>query len=92
MILLITLAYAQDTFSGEIIKDKGVAKYLGRIREKNRSLRRHSNFYLGLSGKDWVNSLQLFSVEAQALMQLTRHKRDNYQRGLRAASLIQSSF
>lgn len=92
LILLITLAYSQDSFSGEIIKDRGVAKYLGRIQEKNRSSRRHSNFYLGLSGKDWVKSLQLFSVEAQALIQLSRHKRANYQQGLRAASLIQSSF
>ncbi len=92
LILLITLAYAQATLSGQVIRNQGLAKYIGRVKEKNRKQRRHSNFYLGLHGKDWVDSLQLFSLEAQALMQLSPHKCPFYQRGLRAASLVQSSL
>ncbi len=48
LILLITLAYAQATLSGEIIKEQGLAKYVGRVKEKGRTQRRHSHFYLGL--------------------------------------------
>ncbi len=46
LILLITLAYASATFSGEIIKRQGNAKYVGRVKEKGRTERRHSDFYL----------------------------------------------
>jgi hypothetical protein len=49
--------------------------HVGRVKEKNRFSRRHSDFYLGLNGKDWLLSWQLFSVEAQALMQLRPQKR-----------------
>ncbi len=47
LILLITLAYSQATLSGEIIKNQGVAKYVGRVTEKERNHPRHSNFYVG---------------------------------------------
>ncbi|MGH2414362.1 MAG: IS4 family transposase [Microcystaceae cyanobacterium] len=92
LILLITLAYSQATVSGEIIKNSGVAKYVGRVREKGRTERRHSDFYLGLHGQAWVKSLQLFAQETQELMNLSRHKCANYRRGMMAASLIASAF
>ncbi len=44
LILLITLAYSQATLCGEIIKNKGVAKYVGRVTEKGRKYKRHSRF------------------------------------------------
>ncbi len=70
LILLITLAYSQSTISGAIIRKKRLAKYVGKIREKNRKERRHSDFYLGLKGKDGVDSLKLFRAESRALMKL----------------------
>ncbi len=48
LILLITLAYSQATLSGEIIKNQGTAKYVGRVTENKRKYSRHSNFYIGL--------------------------------------------
>lgn len=92
LILLITLAYSSATLTGKLIKDKGIAKYVGRVKEKNRSTRRHSDFYLGLNGQDWLLSWQLLSVEVLALIQLSPQKRANYQQGLRAISLTQSCF
>ncbi len=92
LVLLITLAYSQATLSGEIIKNKGVAKYVGRVTEKDRPQKRHSNFYIGLHGQAWVESLQLFAIETQELMKLSRHKCANYQRGMRAATLIASTL
>ena len=49
LILLIVLAYSEATLAGRAIKVKGVAKYIGRTKtkEKHRSCRRHSDFYLG---------------------------------------------
>ncbi len=92
LILLITLAYSQATLCGEIIKNKGVAKYVGRVTEKGRKYKRHSNFYLGLHAIAWLESLQFFAVEIRELMKLSPQKCANYQRGLRAASLIASTL
>ena len=92
LILLITLAYSQATLCGEIIKNKGIAKYIGRVTEKGRNYPRHSNFYLGLHAIAWVESLQFFAVEIRELMKLSPQKCANYQRGLRAASSIKSTL
>ncbi len=92
VIILITLAYSMATFSGKIIKAKGLAKYVGRVRKNQKMRRRHSNFYIGLHGKDWVESCDLFAVESLALMQLSPGKCDYYRQGLRAISLIKSSL
>ncbi len=92
LILLVTLAYCQATLSGEIIKNQGIAKYVGRVKEKGRNQKRHSNFYLGLHAIAWLESLQFFAVEIQELMKLSPQKWANYQRGLRAASLIASTL
>ncbi|GBF87266.1 IS4 family transposase [Aphanothece sacrum] len=67
LIILITLAYSMATFSGKIIKEKGLAKYVGRVRKNKKMRRRHSNFYIGLHGKDWVDSCDLFTVEAPGI-------------------------
>ncbi len=92
LILLITLAYSMATFSGQIIKNKGLAKYVGRVKKNKKIQRRHSNFYIGLHGKDWVESCELFTVESQALMQLSPGKCAYYRRGRRAVSQIKSSL
>jgi hypothetical protein len=92
LIILITWPYSMATFSGKIIKDKGLAKYVGRVRKNKKMQRRHSNFYIGLHGKDWVDSCDFFAVESQALMQLSPEKCAYYRRGRRAISLIKSSL
>jgi hypothetical protein len=93
LILLISLAYSQSTLAGRAInKTKGVSKYIGRTKEKHRSFRRHSDFYLGLSAPDWLLSCQLLAPESCAPMRLSPHKFANYQQGLKAISLIQSVF
>ncbi len=52
----------------------------------------YSNFYLGLHVIAWWESLQFFAVEIRELMKLSPQKCANYQRGLRAASLIASTL
>ncbi|MEG4937567.1 hypothetical protein QUB07_30705 [Microcoleus sp. F8-C5] len=92
LLLLITFAYTQATLSGDILPSKGVANYVGRPKEAKRQTRRHSRFYLGLHGQDWLDSLDIFAQEVEELVSLSPQKRRYYQRGRRAASLIQSVF
>ncbi|MCL1463883.1 IS4 family transposase [Argonema galeatum] len=92
LIILITLAYTSAIMSGEKIKNKGVVKYVGRVKEKRRTQRRHSNFYIGIHGYSWVESLTFFHELTAQLMSLSPHKRPYYQRGRRAKMLIQSTF
>ncbi len=55
------LSYVAADLRGEIIRTKGLAKYVGRVREKNRSHRRHSDFYLGLHAAAFVESFLIFA-------------------------------
>lgn len=41
LIILMTLAYSSSIMCGQKIKDKGVVKYVGRVKEKRRTQRRH---------------------------------------------------
>lgn len=59
LILLIAIAYTSATISGQQIKHQGVQKYVGRIKEYGRIERRHSSFYIGLYGENWVNFLHI---------------------------------
>jgi Transposase DDE domain len=92
LIILITLAYTSSIMSGEKIKNKGVVKYVSRVKEKRRTQRRHSSFYIGIHGYDWTESLTLLNEKTAQLMSLSPHKRPYYQRGRRAEMLIQSTF
>ena len=92
LIILISLAYTSSIMSGEKIKKKGVVKYVGRVKEKRRTPRRHSSFYIGIHGYAWVESLTFFREQTAQLMSLSPHKRPYYQRGHRAKILIQSTF
>jgi hypothetical protein len=92
LIILITLAYNSALISGEKIKSKGVVKYVCRVKEKKRIQRRHSNFYIGIHGYAWLESLKLFQEQTIQLMSLSPHKRQYYQRGRRAERLVHSSL
>lgn len=47
LILIGAFAYSSATFKGEDIKNKGVQKYVCRVKEYGRVTRRHSSFYIG---------------------------------------------
>lgn len=91
LILLIAIAYASATIEGKTIKCKGVQKYVGRVKEYGRIERRHSTFYIGLSGQNWVNFIEPCMNLVTNLISLNRNKRKYYQRRLRAMKLITSA-
>lgn len=91
MILLIAIAYTSATLQGQQIKRKGVQKYVGRVQEYGRIERRHSSFYIGLYGQNWVNFKDNCWELVMELLKLTPNKNKYYQRGLRAMRLILSA-
>lgn len=91
LILLISLAYTAATISGQKIKRMGVQKYVGRIKESGRTIRRHSSFYIGLYGSNWVDFMENYYELVAELMTLAPNKRKYYQQGERAMRLILSA-
>ena len=91
LILLISLAYTSATISGQKIKRMGVQKYVGRIKESGRTVRRHSSFYIGLYGSNWVDFMENSYELVAELMTLAPNKRKYYQQGERAMRLILSA-
>jgi hypothetical protein len=61
LILLIAIAYSCAVIQGQKIKTMGVQKYVGRLTEYGRSIRRHSSFWIGLYGQCWDNRYGILS-------------------------------
>jgi hypothetical protein len=91
MIVLIAIAYTSATIQGQQIKRKGVQKYVGRVQEYGRIERRHSSFYIGVYGQNWVNFKDNCWELVMELLRLTPNKKKYYQRGMRAMKLIWSA-
>lgn len=91
LILLIAIAYTSATMQGKKIKRMGIQKYVGRVKERSRTQRRHSSFYIGLYGQIWVNFMEQCNELVASLMKLNINKRPFYQQGLRAMKLIISA-
>jgi len=92
LVLLIAIAYSCATIQGKQIKRKGVQNYVSRVKEYNRLERRHSSFYVGLYGYNWVDSKDNCIDLVVRLMRLNPSKREYYQKGINAMKLIESTF
>ena len=92
LILLIALAYSCALLQGQKIKRMGIQKYVGRLTEYGRSIRRYSSFWIGLYGQCWVVRIEFCQDIIIKLMRIRRNKRPFFQRGMRAMSLILSMF
>lgn len=92
LIILATIAYTSAIISGQIVKQKGASKYAVRPKERQRTHRRHSSFYVGLHGLFWVESQDIFIQETEQLVALSPHLRPYYRRGHLAQKLIRNSF
>jgi hypothetical protein len=90
--LLIAFAYTSAIFQGNEIRKMQVKKYISRRKNKINKYRIRRTFGIGLDGEKWVNYFEQYFEIVQELMNLTRNKRRFYQRGIRAATLIQSTL
>ena len=59
----------------------GIQKYVGRIKEFGRIIHRHSSFYIGLYGSNWVNFMEDNYELVVGLLTLSPNKRKYYQQG-----------
>jgi hypothetical protein len=92
LVLIISFAYLHATLKGQEIKKKGMQKYIARVKEYGRIQRRHSSFYVGLYSQTWLGFIDLCWNLVEKLMKVNRNKLEYYLRGMRAMSLIQSTF
>lgn len=92
LLILMSISYTVSTFSGQKIKSIGVQKYIGRVKESKRIFSRHSNFYIGLYGYNWLDYWFNISEKITQLMNLSPNKRPFYQQGQKAMILIMSAF
>jgi hypothetical protein len=89
---LIAIAYTSASMQGQSIKQKGIQKYVGRVKEPGRVVPRHSHFYIGLYGQAWVQFMADCSEIVDQLLLRSPHKRPYYQKGRRAMIAISSVF
>jgi hypothetical protein len=92
LVLIIAIAYTCALLCGRKMKNIGLQKYISRLTELGRVPRRHSSFWVGLYGYMWVAGMEFLSEQVSQFWQLTPNKLPNFQRGLRAMELIQSTF
>ncbi len=77
---------------GERTAVLGKSPYICRPKETERTKRRHSKFWIGLYGYNWIAAFHECQDLVEELITSVRNKRAFYQRGLRAITLIQEAF
>jgi hypothetical protein len=92
LIVLIAIAYTFSGLNGKKIKQMGIQKYVGRVKESGRIEPRHSHFYIGLYGRTWVQFMTSCAETVSELLQLSPNKRNFYKKGMRAMKLIYSTL
>lgn len=71
----------------ELPQDPGIAHYQMQVQ-----VTQHSDFWLGLDGRLWIDSMDCWANWAQQLMRLNPQKQIFFLRGLKAMRAIQSTF
>jgi hypothetical protein len=89
LILVIALAMTSAWLHGQRTQEQRQAEYVCRPQEQGRTRRRHSDFWLGLYGHNWIVSFQMCQGWVEELIGSVRNKQPFYQTGLRAITLIQ---
>ena len=92
LILLIALAMTAAWLQGQKTKLQGQQPYICRRQERYRHRKRHSNFWIGLYGHNWIVAFHECKEWVEELIACIRNKRRFYQQGLRAIKLIQQPF
>lgn len=92
LIFLIALAMTSAWLHGHRTKLQKQESYICRQEEKNRTKKRHSNFWIGLYGQNWIVAWHECQAWVDEMVGSIRNKQAFYQRGLRAMELIQQAL
>ena len=87
--IVIALAMTEAGLQGKRTRLQRQEKYVCRPQETGRTRRRHSNFWIGLYGENWLIAFEYCQEWVESMIGLVRNKKSLYQRGLRAIKLIQ---
>ncbi|RCJ36259.1 transposase, partial [Nostoc minutum NIES-26] len=92
LIFLIALAMTSAWLYGQRTKFQKQESYICRTQEKSRASKRHSNFWIGLYGQNWIVAWNECQAWVEELVSSIRNKQSFYLRGLRAMKLIQQAL
>ena len=92
LMILIALAMTSAWLQGKRTKLQGQEKYVGRPQETGRTRRRHSNFWIGLYGSNWLIAFDSCQEWVESMLSFVRNKKLFYLKGLRAIKLIGQVF
>jgi hypothetical protein len=89
LMILIALAMTSAWLRGKRTQLQGQEKYVCRPQEKGRNRRRHSKFWIGLYGENWLIAQDCCREWVESMMSLVRNKQSFYQKGQRAIKLVE---
>jgi hypothetical protein len=92
LVLLIAIGMTTAWLQGEKTSVLGKSPYICRQKEAGRIKRRHSNFWIGLYGHNWIVAFHECEEWVEELVTSVRNNRTFYQRGLKALTLIQQAL
>jgi hypothetical protein len=88
LIILIALAMTSAWLQGKRTKLQGQEKYVCRLQETGRTRKRHSNFWIGLYGSNWLIAVDSCQEWVDSMLSLVPNKKPFYQKGFKAIKLI----
>jgi hypothetical protein len=92
LILLIALAMTSAWLYGQKTKLQRLQPYVCRSQEKSRACKRHSDFWIGLYGFNWIIAWNECQAWVEEFISSIRNKQSFYRRGLKAMALIQQAL
>jgi hypothetical protein len=88
LMIVIALAMTSAWLKGKKTQLQGQEKYVCRLSEPDRNRKRHSKFWIGLYGENWLIAVDSCQEWVDSMLSLVRNKKSFYQKGLRAIKLI----
>lgn len=92
LILLIAISLTSAWLHGQRTLLQRQKSYICRAQEKGRIRKRHSNFWIGLYGQNWIVAWDECQPWVEELIFSIRNNQPFYRRGLRAMALIQQTL
>jgi hypothetical protein len=88
LMIVIALAMTSAWLKGKKTQLQGQEKYVCRLSEPDRNRKRHSKFWIGLYGENWLIAVDSCQEWVDSMLSLVRNKKSFYQKGLRAIKFI----
>ena len=92
LILLIAISLTSAWLQGQRTQLQRQQSYVCRTQEQGGTRKRHSSFWIGLYGHNWLVAWDECHVWVEELMGFVRNKQAFYRQGVRAIALIQQSL